>query len=222
MLRLRRAVRDFSAKPRRLARGNAADYPFVIAESRTLLWTDSLQSEQKLQTGKVQNLRIALRSTEQVEIHAGATYSFWAQIGRATKRRGYVEGRQISEGCLIPAIGGGLCQLSNALYEVALQAGLEIVERHPHSMIVPGSAAEQDRDATVFWNYLDLRFRSATPVLLTAELTENELVVQLHTKTAPPKTKPTQAPITFSSRPVVSVKEHSCGSCEQDCFRASK
>jgi vancomycin resistance protein YoaR len=181
-----------------------------------------LQSEQKLQTGKVQNLRIALRSTEQVEIPAGAVYSFWAQIGRATKRRGYVEGRQISEGCLIPAIGGGLCQLSNALYEAALQAGLEIVERHPHSMIVPGSAAEQDRDATVFWNYLDLRFRSATPVLLTAQLTDDELIVQLHAKTMPPKAKPAPAPIIFSTRPVVSVEEHSCGSCEQDCFRASK
>ena len=78
-----------------------------------------------------------------------------------------VEGRQISEGCLIPAIGGGICQLSNALYEVALGAKLTIVERHPHTRIVPGSASEWGKDATVFWNYLDLRFVSPVPLLLT-------------------------------------------------------
>jgi len=60
-----------------------------------------------------------------------------------------VPGRQLREGCLFPAIGGGLCQLSNALYDVSLQAECEIVERHPHSRIVPGSAAARDRDAAI-------------------------------------------------------------------------
>ena len=71
-------------------------------------------------------------------------------------------GRELREGCLVPSIGGGLCQLSNALYDAALRAGLQVVERHRHTQVVPGSLAESDRDATVFWNYRDLRLRGGS------------------------------------------------------------
>ena len=96
-------------------------------------------------------------------VPAGETFSFWKQVGRATRRRGFVAGRELREGCLVANIGGGLCQLSNALYEAALAAGFEIVERHAHSRRVPGSRAALQRDATVFWNYVDLRFRARAP-----------------------------------------------------------
>ena len=91
---------------------------------------------------------------------AHAVFSFWKQVGRTNRLKGYVAGRELREGCLIPSIGGGLCQLSNALYDAALQAGFEIVERHAHSQVIPGSLAEAGANATVFWNYVDLRFRS--------------------------------------------------------------
>ena len=63
---------------------------------------------------------------------------------------GFVAGRELREGCMVSSIGGGLCQLSNALYAAALEAGCEIVERHAHSKVVPGSLAERGLDATVF------------------------------------------------------------------------
>jgi hypothetical protein len=62
-------------------------------------------------------------------------------------------------------------KLSNALYQVALDSGCEIVERHRHSRTVPGSATAAGRDATVAWNYVDLRFRPAVDMQLTVELT---------------------------------------------------
>ncbi len=80
---------------------------------------------------------------------------------------------------MIPAIGGGLCQLSNALYDVALAAGCEIVERHAHSRTVPGSAAAAGRDATVAWNYVDLRFSSPRELRLGVRLDSDDLVVEL-------------------------------------------
>lgn len=76
---------------------------------------------------------------------------------------------------MIATIGGGLCQLSNALYEAALDAGLEVIERHQHTRIVPGSRAAEGRDATVFWNYLDLRLRSDAPFRIDARLTADDL-----------------------------------------------
>ena len=47
----------------------------------------------------------------------------------------------------MPSIGGGLCQLSNAIYDVALRAGLQVVERHRHTQVVPGSLAESLQEA---------------------------------------------------------------------------
>src|SRR6202011_3999459 len=101
---------------------------------------------------------------------SGAVFSFWKQIGRASRRRGYVTGRMLQQGCLVPATGGGLCQLSNALYQAALTSNCQITERHAHSRVVPGSAAASGRDATVAWNCVDLRFRVREPLLIEAHL----------------------------------------------------
>jgi vancomycin resistance protein YoaR len=150
----------------------------IIAESRTPLWSDGAEAEKYLLAGKVHNLRLALRRLNGVEIPAGHVFSFWVQIGRASRWKGYVAGRELREGCIIPSIGGGLCQLSNALYDAALSAGFEIVERHAHTRVVPGSLAEIGRDATVFWNYVDLRFKSSSPFRIEATMDENLLTVR--------------------------------------------
>ena len=99
---------------------------------------------------------MAVQAIDGVEVPAGEVFSFWRQIGRTTKARGFVNGRELREGCLIKSVGGGLCQLSNGLYEAALDAGLEIVERHAHSRVVPGSRAARERDATVFLSLIHI------------------------------------------------------------------
>ncbi|MBX9851691.1 MAG: VanW family protein [Cytophagaceae bacterium] len=150
----------------------------IVAKSITPLWTNKSEDEFMLTAGKVQNLRIALKQLNGVEIPANALFSFWAQVGRPTQWKGYVDGRELREGCIIPTIGGGLCQLSNALYDAALQANFEIIERHAHTKVIPGSLAEVGRDATIFWNYVDLRFRSETTFRIEAYLNRDSLVVQ--------------------------------------------
>lgn len=150
----------------------------IIAESRTLLYSSQLGSEFGLQAGKVHNLRVAARSLNGVSLPAGGIFSFWKQVPRPARWRGYTEGRELREGCIIPSVGGGLCQLSNAIYECALDAGLEIVERHAHSRTLPGSMAERGRDATIFWNYVDLRFRTKSELQIEVILDRLELVVR--------------------------------------------
>lgn len=184
----------------------------LLAESRTPLWTSPELSERRLQLGKAQNLRLALQKLDGVVLPAGAVFSFWKQVGRATRRRGFVAGRELREGCLIPAVGGGLCQLSNALYAAALQSGCEILERHPHSQIVPGSAAELGKDATVFWNYLDLRFRAPIPLRLELRLTADELLVRFWSdhEASPVALRPFQRIELLTPRP------RGCDSCGED------
>src|SRR5215469_11008375 len=172
-----RAIRNISASAR-AERGHALTRARVLAESSTPLSSSCDQREAPLVAGKIQNLRIAIREIDGVEIRANQTFSFWAQIGRPSRRKGYARGRELRQGCLIPTIGGGLCQLSNALYQCALESGFEIVERHGHSQVIPGSAAEYGMDATVFWNYIDLRFRSSGVFRIEAGLANGRLVVR--------------------------------------------
>lgn len=152
----------------------------LATEKRTRLYSESDSAEVRLEMGKVQNLRLIARAIDGIEVPAGEVFSFWRQVGKCTRRRGFVTGRQLQEGCLIPAIGGGICQLTNSLYAAAIDAGLEIVERHPHTRVVPG--AQGGKDATVAWNYIDLRFRGKQPFRIEATLTADELIVRIVTQ----------------------------------------
>jgi vancomycin resistance protein YoaR len=215
-LQSRRALADAAANVKKIQKTLQPEFSFVVAESRSALRSDSRAAEATLQEGKIHNLRLAAAELDGVLLPTGATFSFWKQIGRTSKRRGYTEGRMLQEGCLIPAIGGGLCQLSNALYDAALQAGCEIVERHAHSRIVPGSAAAAGRDATVAWNYVDLRFRTPHAIVIRVSLQDADLVVRF---CAPPS-----AAQSFNPRPPVTDDAHAtaqtCATCKQTtCFR---
>jgi hypothetical protein len=156
----------------------------VIAESVTRLWPSDVGSEEAWAIGKIENLRVARLAFDGIELAAGEVLSFWAQLGRPSRGRGFVAGRELREGCLIPTIGGGLCQLSNALYAAAFDAGLEIVERHTHSKTIPGSQAARDRDATVFWNYVDLRFRAPYALRFEVEMDADALRVRIRSAAA--------------------------------------
>lgn len=186
LFQLRRGFAEFGRRPPAYGKTRElADAP-VVAEKRAPLWREVSPEEFPLTAGKVENLRIAARAFLGLEIPPGGLMSFWRQLGRTTRRKGYRSGRELREGCIVPAIGGGLCQLSGLLYQAALGAGLEIIERHGHSRAVPGSQAEQDLDATVFWNYVDLRFRSTLPWRIETELTATELVVRIRSMLGPP------------------------------------
>jgi len=213
LFRLRRLFHDALSGPKRLAKGDPADFEFLVAQSRTPLWAEVPASERTLQRGKVQNLRVAARQLDGTLMTADAVFSFWTQLGRASAMRGFAHGRMLKEGCIVPATGGGLCQLSNALYDVALKAGLGIVERHAHSRRVPGSLAAQGRDATVAWNYVDLRFLSRQPMLLRVRLDASDLIVELLGQ-HPQDTRD------FAPLPDMRHAAQSCENCDQaSCFR---
>ena len=218
LLQLRRALGDLRAGPRRHPRGGTLRDAPVLASSAAPLWTDDGPAELPLVAGKVHNLRLALRRLDGVEVPAGAVFGFWAQVGRATRSRGFVPGRELREGCLIPSVGGGLCQLSNALYGAALHAGFEIVERHAHSRSMD-SAPEQGRpDATVFWNYVDLRFRARHPFRVEARMDAGTLSVRL--RGTPAAAPAVEAPGRVRILRVLGAEPRSCVSCgEDECFR---
>lgn len=217
LLQVRRSLEDtLDARIKRFPYSDTLTGKSTVAESKTPLWTEAEPEERFLVAGKIQNLRVAARRLDGIEIPGGELFSFWKQMGRASRFRGFVPGRELREGCIIPNIGGGLCQLSNALYDAALQANFEIVERHPHTQVVPGSIAEQGRDATVFWNYIDLRFRSAKPFRIEVKLDPEFLTVRFKGE----KTE-TQRFHQITRAAVSDETPNSCATCEVgDCHKA--
>ncbi len=213
-LRNLRRWSDLKTSLHRFGPGRSSDYPVLLAQSRSPLRTAESQVETRLQLGKVQNLRKACSRLHLAAIPAGQTFSFWKQVGRARKSSGYAKGRELRQGCLIPIVGGGLCQLSNHLYDLALRCGCTVVERHAHTAVVPGSAAESGRDATVFWNYVDLRFSPKQNILITAWLSRDELILSFWGKQTMPQPKVQ----TVQGQPVQQVK--TCTDCGvKSCFR---
>ncbi len=73
-------------------------FPILLGESRSPLWSDEREAELAYQRGKVQNLRRATRELNCVVLPAGSVFSFWRQIGRASRRRGYVVGPHAAAG----------------------------------------------------------------------------------------------------------------------------
>jgi hypothetical protein len=213
---IRRAAANLHGGPRRHPRAAGLEDAPVLAESVTELWTGDDPAELPLVAGKVHNLRRALRRMDGVEIPAGEVFSFWAQVGRASRLRGFVRGRELRGGCLVPSVGGGLCQLSNALCDAALRAGCEIVERHPHSRAVSGGPGS---DATVFWNYVDLRFRSRAPLRIESRMDARTLTVRLRGP-RPPEPPAREPPVRVREMRVLGAGPRSCVACGEDqCFR---
>jgi len=136
----------------------------------------SLRSRTK---GQRINAERAARALDGVVIAPGHTLSFNKTVGSWSPDRGYVLAPVSYDGELIVDWGGGVCQTSTTLYNAALVAGLQVIERHRHnwapSYIPPG------RDAAVAQYTTDLRLRNPfpTPVRLKALIREDSIGFEL-------------------------------------------
>ncbi|MEM6293365.1 MAG: VanW family protein [Myxococcota bacterium] len=122
----------------------------------------------RLEAGRWHNLALAAAALDGVGITVERPFSFWRTVGRLDAARGFVEGAHFEGGCIVPAVGGGICALSDALFDLALRADCEILERHAHTLAVdrgPDAPLRRRVDATVKWPYVDLRFAPRQGVL---------------------------------------------------------
>ena len=110
------------------------------------------------------NIRRAFEYINGYKLEPGRTFSFNKVVGERTEARGFYEATEYVSDEHVRGIGGGVCQASTTLYQAAVRAGLQILNREPHSDSV--SYAEYGKDATVYWfkggKKIDFTFKNNT------------------------------------------------------------
>jgi vancomycin resistance protein YoaR len=104
------------------------------------------------------NLRLAASKLDGLVLMPGEVFDFNAVVGPRDEAHGYRVAPVIAQGELVDGLGGGTCQISGTLHAAAFFAGLEIVERYPHSR--PSSYLTLGLDATVSYPNITYRFRN--------------------------------------------------------------
>jgi vancomycin resistance protein VanW len=136
-----------------------------IIQHQSILLRPLKEVEMYLQQNKVTNLTIAIKHIHQVVIGPGETFSIWKMVGRPTKGKGYLTGMALHNGKIEKDIGGGLCQLGNLIYWMALHTPLAIKERWRHGYdVFPdiNRSIPFACGATLAYNYIDLQLTNPT------------------------------------------------------------
>ena len=104
------------------------------------------------------NIYIGAKSTSDILIMPGDTFSYNKSTGARTWSNGYKTAKVIVNGKYVNGEGGGVCQVSTTIYNAALISGLEIQEVHNHTY--PSHYVPKGRDAAVSYGYIDLKFKN--------------------------------------------------------------
>ncbi|MGE5543084.1 MAG: VanW family protein [Bacillota bacterium] len=153
-------------------------YHCLLFSHASPLVRNPARAAEEYQANKIHNLRLAASSLDGVVVGPGQIFSFCRLVGRTTRGKGYLSALTLIGDRMLPLTGGGLCQISNMIYWMALHLGMEIIERHRHSYdLFPdaGRAIPFGCGATVFYNYVDLRFRNTLsfPIFFRFRVTES-------------------------------------------------
>ena len=108
---------------------------------------------------RITNIKITCSRISDTIVKANEEFSFCKVVGQPSRADGYKEAHAFVDGELVNAIGGGNCQVSTTIYNAAKKIdGVEITERHEHGKEV--GYIEMGKDATVAYDYLDLKFEN--------------------------------------------------------------
>ena len=146
-------------KPRYTTAGLEAKKPTELIGSYKTNYTATTDQGAE----RVANLEIAANAVSGQFVAPGDTFSILDYVTDLDYEQAHV----IVDGAEETADGGGLCQVTSTLYNAALYAGMEVVERHPHASQLP--YIRPGMDATVWYgdttteaDDLDMKFRNTS------------------------------------------------------------
>lgn len=138
--------------------------PFKLYKTHSKMINYNSGYDIKYQHNKIHNLKIASSPINGLIIKPGETFSFWNLVKNADKHEAYKDGLLLVNGEIIGSYGGGLCQLSNLLFEIFLHSPLDIVERYGHAVktFPTSEGIVTGVDATISEGWKDLKVKNNT------------------------------------------------------------
>ncbi|MFC5949739.1 VanW family protein [Pseudonocardia lutea] len=126
-----------------------------------------------------QNIKRAAQQVNGTIVQPGETFSLNALTNPRNAANGYVEAGIIENGHSARGIGGGVSQVATTLYNAAYFAGMVDVAHKEHSFYI--SRYPVAREATVFDDLIDLKFRNDGPtgVLIQTFWTPSSITVKM-------------------------------------------
>ncbi len=107
------------------------------------------------------NLHLAAERLNGYVWMPGAEFNFNEVVGDRSEANGFRMATVISAGELIDGVGGGTCQIAGTLFAASFFAGMEVLDRRPHTR--PSGYIKMGLDATVVYPSINLRMRNTLP-----------------------------------------------------------
>ncbi|MDP3277603.1 MAG: VanW family protein [Deltaproteobacteria bacterium] len=146
-----------STSPARVTRAQLAN-----VEMREVLgWFDTSYNADESKRDRTYNLHLAASKINGYVWMPGEVFDFNAVVGDRSEANGFRMATVISAGELIDGVGGGTCQIAGTLHAASFFAGLEILDRRPHTR--PSGYIKMGLDATVVYPSINLRMRNNLP-----------------------------------------------------------
>lgn len=111
--------------------------------------------------GRIANIRLASEKINGYVLNSGDEFSYNRVVGPRTEAAGFKMAQVYIGNKVADGIGGGICQVSSALYNAVVMADLKTVSRTNHS--IPVSYVPMGRDATVAYDTIDYVFQNNKP-----------------------------------------------------------
>ncbi|MBI2391125.1 MAG: VanW family protein [Deltaproteobacteria bacterium] len=137
------------------------------------------------QAPRAVNIENAAKKLDGLVLQPGELVSFNGVVGERSEANGFKTAWEIFKGEMRPGVGGGTCQVASTLHAAAFFAGLEILERLPHSR--PSAYIPMGLDSTVVFPVVDLKVKNPHPfpVVVHTKVGANTLTVELLGKEKP-------------------------------------
>jgi vancomycin resistance protein YoaR len=137
-----------------------------VRTDHVLGWFETQYMRDAKHEARAFNLQVAASRLDGFVVMPGETFDFNQVVGPRTESNGYKVAPVIALGELVDGMGGGTCQVAGTLHAAALFAGLDIVERRPHTR--PSYYIKMGLDAAVAYPAVTLRLGNpfSFPVVL--------------------------------------------------------
>lgn len=121
----------------------------------------------KYQFNKLHNLNLLKDALDGLFILPNEVFSFNLTLRQSVDPKQFKEGLIVVNGKMESSLGGGICQMSNNLYEAVLMSPLTVLERHAHASDYFSHHPDDilGLDATVHSGWLDLKIKNNTKEL---------------------------------------------------------